>query len=129
MVKRVTLIASFRSNQAIAVCGDSQETVTYLDEYGEPYELRKTVQKLSPQNLGPYQLIIAGAGNARLIESFIVRASRARITGVVGLESLRNALEQILTSFYEQDVRLCPDDDKNMRLFIGASIPMTSEYA
>src|SRR5258708_28950416 len=75
--KYVTLIAAFRSRAAIAVCADSQETITCYDEHGTSYELRKTVQKISPHVIGKYQIAIAGAGNANLIESFVIRAVRA----------------------------------------------------
>lgn len=134
----MTLIAAFRSRSAITICADSQETITCFDEHGNPYDLRKTVQKISPLVIGKYHIAFAGAGNAHLVESFIIRASRS-ITVLdaipnsenspAGILAIRQCLENTLSSFYQHDVAICPDDDKTMKLFVAASCPISHEYA
>jgi len=134
----VTLISSFRSFNGTVLCADSQETVTYYDANGNPYDLRKSVQKISPTKIGKYQIAIAGSGNAPLIESFIVRAKRAvevldnsptGSTSPAGIAAIRDALERELATFYANDVAVCPDADKSMKLFIAAACPLAQQCA
>jgi hypothetical protein len=135
--KRVTLIAAFRSADAIALCADSQETITQTDARGT-YELRATVQKITPITIGKYQVAIAGAGHASLIEAFIVRAQRAiEIQDAVvcsqenpaSVSALHRALENELEEFYRRDVAACPDETKQLKLFIAGCCPLAQQYA
>jgi hypothetical protein len=72
----MTLIAAYRTPEGVAICADSQETGFYPDGEGGLHELRKALQKIAPITTGDYQLIIAGSGNAALIEVFILRLER-----------------------------------------------------
>jgi hypothetical protein len=130
---RVTLIAAFRSSSGIALCADSQETLTRYDDDGQPYEMRVTVQKISPMVCGKYQMAIAGSGPSGLIESFMVRADRAlqdqdavicTENNPAGIAAVHTRLEIELKNFYANDVALYPDQDKNFKLFIAASCPI-----
>jgi hypothetical protein len=129
--KYMTLISAFRGQTGIALCADSQETITYYDPHGIPYDLRQAVQKLTPIVEGGFRLVIAGSGNSTLIEAFIVRARRRlqnenlpnpAITDVVRI------IEDELSLFYRNDVTLCQDDDKGMKLFIAASCPTVWQF-
>ena len=136
--KRVTLIDAFRSPKGIALCADSQETITQYDGNGQPYDVRVTVQKIEPIIHGKYQIAIAGAGSASLIEGFVERAKRAlqdqdavvcTRQNPASIMAVRNKLEQELASFYANDVASCPDSDKNFKLFVAACCPIAQEYA
>ena len=126
----MTLISAFRGKQSIALCADAQETVTYYDANGDPYDLRKAVQKISPVVVGGFHVAIAGSGNPTLIESFIVRAKRR-----LQHENLPNPhisdfvriIEDELVVFYRNDIAVCPDTDKSIKLFIAASCPGVAE--
>lgn len=136
--KRMTLIAEFPTPLGFAICADSQETVTECSsELGE-YEVRVTVQKITPIISGKYQIAICGGGNAGLIEGFIVKARRAleEQEAVVctpddpaSARAVHRKLEQELYTFYANDVAFCPDTDKGFKLFIAASCPLAGDYA
>jgi hypothetical protein len=72
----MTLIAAFRTPEGVAICADRQETVYLPDENGIVQEYRKTVQKIAPLAFGDLRLIIAGSGNADLIDAFTLVISR-----------------------------------------------------
>lgn len=115
--KRVTLIAAFRTEQGVAICADSQETAG---------DYRQTVQKIAPLSVAGYQLVIAGSGDADLIEGFIIRVERR-----FSLETLPPTadhalflLEDELALFYKHDI----PSDQSMKLFIAVSRPATKEY-
>jgi 20S proteasome alpha/beta subunit len=120
----MTLIAAFRTKEGVAICADSQETVPRHDGY----EDRKTVQKISPITTDRYQVVIAGSGDAVLIEAFIILAER-RIEGDTEPASIKRVLtviEDELGKFYEKHI------DKNsgypISLFIAATCLSTKEY-
>jgi hypothetical protein len=72
----VTLIAAWRCHpEGIALHADSQEIVPIWNG-ADWVEYRKTVQKITPQKMGAFQVIVAGSGNASLIESFTIRLRR-----------------------------------------------------
>ena len=73
----MTLIAVYPVANGFVVGADTQETRPSYDAQGNVYELRKAVQKIKPEVMGNYQVAIAGAGHAQLIDTFIVRAQRA----------------------------------------------------
>ena len=122
-VKRMTLIAAFRTKDGIAICADSQETITNDDGH----EYRKTVPKITPINVSGYQLVIAGSSrNATLIEMFIIRAERRFANDIEGANINRALLllEDELAKFYTNDV----PQGESIELFIAASCPATKEY-
>jgi len=136
--RRVTLIANFPSVSAFAICADSQETVTEHDpETNTSYDVRATVQKITPIAAGKYQVAICGGGHADLIEGFIEKAKRAvqkedRATctskNPASLKRLHRRLELELARFYRTDVATCPDASKNFKLFIAACFPLAKEF-
>ena len=123
--KRVTLIAAIRAEDGIAICADSQETITN----SEGHEYRRSVQKITPIDTGgALELSIAGAGDADLIDSFIAVFSRKlKGTNIPNLQVFVDYFEAQLNDFYRVDVPLA-GDDKSFILFVVASIPTTREY-
>jgi 20S proteasome alpha/beta subunit len=122
----MTLIAAFRTKEGIALCADSQETVTCYNENDEPYELRAAVQKISPIKAGGYELAIAGSGTGPQIDGFIERVKR-RFKGDTESASLDRCLllmEQELANYYTDDL----PTGANMDLFVAACCPSTKEY-
>jgi len=116
--KRMTLIAGFRCKEGIVFCADSQETINV-----DGVDYRMSVQKIEPHVAEKRHISIAGSGNSTLIESFIIRAQRAvDVSTASSVEQLHTLLESELRGFYEEDVRLCPDEDKAIKLFIAAAI-------
>jgi hypothetical protein len=137
--KRVTLIVGMRTPSAIAMCADSQETIVKYDRRNNPYEVRVTVQKLTPVTAGKYQLAICGAGHSELIESFIEKAKRAvaeedLVTNTqnnpAGIKAIHFRLEKELRQFYKEDVNLCqePKTEKRFKLLIAAAFPLAQQY-
>ncbi len=133
--KRMTLIAAFRSPgsssepSGIVVCADSQETVTQYDQHGNPYEVKVAVQKIEPIHKGRVEVAIAGSGNAILIEVFIERATRILQAHpeIENLNQVRDTLERTLKHFYANDIRNCPDADKEVKLWVLVSCPSAME--
>jgi hypothetical protein len=120
----VTLIAAFRTKEGVAICADSQETVT--NERGHEY--RKTVQKIAPIAVGQYQIAIAGSGDGELIDAFVELAER-RLRGDVLPPSITQALSLIedeLDKFYMKHIT--PVDGASMTLFIAAYCPTDRRY-
>jgi hypothetical protein len=126
----MTLISAIPAKGGIVLCADSQETSGYYDQNGAYYELRKTVQKITPKAIGGYSIAIAGHGNPSLIESFIVRSHRAieQETAEPTAKRLRDLLEDELSRFHLKDVVACPDQDKTFRVFIAFCCHATKEY-
>src|ERR1022692_2893005 len=122
--KRVTLIAAFRTKEGIAICADSQETVPRDDGY----EDRRTVQKIAPITTDKYQVVIAGSGDAALIEGFIILAER-RIkadTDPASIKRVLTVIEDELGKFY---VRHSEEITAySIKLFIAAACLTTKEY-
>lgn len=124
----MTLIAAWRCAQGIVLHADSQETVSQWD--GTAWtDYRKTVQKIQPQSMGTYQVVIAGSGNAGLILSFIEKLRR-RLSGDPSerLTEFVTAFETELGLFYGSDVALCTDKDKDFEFIVSAFSPRTLEY-
>lgn len=122
--RRMTLIVAYRTVEGIALCADSQETVG---------DYRCAVNKISPITAGDSQVIIAGSGNAVLIESFIVCAQNALLAmqGSRGLAGTIEVLKRTLREFYKEDVASYPfepNDSREIKLFIGVAVPKTKEF-
>src|SRR5580658_2197966 len=120
--KRVTLISSWRCNDASVICADSQEMVGGY---------RATVQKITPKEMGQFQVIVAGSGDGDLIDSFGIRLKRRMDReATTSLDEFVAIAENELAAFYENDVRLSPlpDDQKWFKLTIAASCPETQEH-
>jgi hypothetical protein len=126
----MTLMSVFSVKNAFVLGADTQETRPSYDAQGNVYELRKAVQKITPETIGNYQIAIAGSGHAQLIDLFIVRAHRtiASDTTQPSALTLRNLLERQLDDFYRNDVSLCQDTEKEFKLLIPYFCPGTREY-
>jgi len=115
----MTLVAAVRSDAGIAIAADAQETVG---------DCRRAVQKIQARTLGGVQFLIAGSGHADLIDSFILRMERVMLGADVStLQEFVSLVETELYDFYLTDVAWCPDQDKSMRLVIGAAVEKTEE--
>jgi hypothetical protein len=130
----MTLITAFKADFGFAICADAQESC----EYGDGNVLKRSVQKIAPLKIGKYQIAIAGSGNTALIEAFIERARRSieRLEAMscasdnpASVMQIHAALEDELAAFYANDVVLCPDEDKEMKLFIPACCPIAQQFA
>jgi hypothetical protein len=118
--KRVTLIAAARTPEGIIIHADSQETVG---------DYRIEVDKIVSEQMGDFQVLIAGAGSpSALIDSFPTRLRRRINSRVQSLERFATVTEKVLARFYEHDVDLCPDQDKNVSYLIAAYYPKTRQY-
>ncbi len=126
----MTLIAVYPAASGFVVGADTQETRPSYDAQGNVYELRKAVQKIKPKTMGNYQVAIAGAGHAQLIDTFIVRAERAISADVVtsSAANLRSVIERQLDDFYRNDVQICQDSEKEFKLFVIFHCPATKEF-
>jgi hypothetical protein len=120
----MTLIAAYRTVQGIAICADSQETVGHY---------RRTVNKISPVAVGDSQIIIAGSGNAALIDSFVICAQSALLAteGKLDLAGVTTVLNQALCEFHKDDIasyQFALDEPTEMNLFIGVGVPRSKEF-
>ena len=124
----MTLIAAIPTPKGLVVSADTEEMCPSYDINGNTYELRKTVQKITPETIGNYQIAIAGSGHAQLIDTFIVKAHRATAGAGQSAIELRNSLERELDSFYRNDVAICQDADKDFKLFVLYFCSQTREH-
>ena len=117
----MTLMVAVPCEHGCVLAADSQETITSPDGY----DYRKTVQKMVPENMGAFQVIVAGCGNAYLIESFIARLKRRldASSSVTSINGFVSVTENELVEFYSKDVKLCPDEDKDktISMFFAAT--------
>jgi hypothetical protein len=118
--KRMTLIAAIPCKKGFVLAADTQETVPMFD--GQNWaDYRKTVQKVTPCSMGAFSVVVAGSGNASLIDSFIPILER-KLASETGdsLQDFVRYTEEALASFYRIDVALCPDADKSLKMFFAA---------
>jgi hypothetical protein len=118
--KLMTLISSRRTRLGIVLCADTQETTG---------DYRTAVPKIVPKDAGNFQIVVAGSGHGPLIESFIIKLGR-RISDspATTLTEFVVEAEQELQDFYGTDVRLCPDEEKTLKMLIGALSRETRDY-
>jgi len=62
----VTLIAGIRCAEGVVLCADSQETLD-IPERGQ---YRVQVEKIRPQDVGEYQIVVGGSGDGPLVDGF-----------------------------------------------------------
>jgi hypothetical protein len=119
--KTLTLISAWRCPTGIVLHADSQETVG---------SYRATVQKLQPEFMDPFMVVVTGSGDGDLVQSFIVRLRR-RLQGCADdLQSFVVEAENELAEFYRSDVALSPlsPDEKHLKFIIAAFSPTTRKY-
>ncbi len=120
--KRMTLIAAIPCKDGFVLAADSQETVpVWSDIQNDWVEYRRTVQKIDPRDMGLFFVVVAGSGNAALIDSFILVLER-KLSGESGetLVDFVRYTEETLADFYARDVALCIDSDKTIKMFFAA---------
>jgi hypothetical protein len=117
----VTLISAWRAKDAIVIHADSQETVG---------NYRVTVKKISPKQMGDFQVIVAGSGQpGALIDSFILRLESAVSKKLPSdIPQFAAVAEKELQDFYKRDVHLCPDPNKEVKFIIAAFCSTTEQY-
>ncbi len=112
----MTLIAAVRTPRGIAIAADSQETAG---------SHRRSVQKLDRLEIweGRLSVIVAGSGDADLIDSFSARLQTTLPNYQIStLDEFVFTVETELQSFYDIDVPLSTAEDKRVRMFVAASI-------
>jgi len=108
----MTLVAAWRCQDGILVSADAQETCG---------DYRVSVQKIVPETMGNFQVIVAGSGTASLIESFgVVLAKALNASAITSIPQFTSLTEEKLREFFDVDVRLCIVPDKSMDLFTSA---------
>jgi 20S proteasome alpha/beta subunit len=117
----MTLIAAVRCVDGFVIAADAQET------FGN---YRRAVQKIAPLEFGDsLKVIVAGSGNAALIESFIVKiARRLSDSHISDISHFSKVFEDELVSFHGVDVRLCPDQDRSFQVIVAASLAQSGEF-
>lgn len=107
--RRVTLIAAFRCQEGVVLCADSQETVGGV---------RVTVNKIKPQDLGSYQLAIAGTGNGDLIDGFAYSLELDIATWKDDLDerAVYGHLNALVQDYHENQIALYPSDSADDKL-------------
>jgi len=128
----MTLLAGIPSlnaskRNAFVMTADSQETLTEYDEHGQAYEVRRTVQKIAPINIGNVQVVIAGSGDTALILAFIEKLKRKLQNSQLStVGEFVNLAELELMDFYQADV--LASHGGSFSLFIAAAFPSTGEF-
>jgi 20S proteasome alpha/beta subunit len=104
--RRVTLIAAFRCDGGAVICADTQETVGGM---------RVSVNKVVPEDAGPYLIAIAGTGNGDLIDGFAYQLKMDIESWQDGLneKAVYGKLQAVLHQYYENEVRLYPSDSES----------------
>jgi hypothetical protein len=98
------------------------------NENGIVQEYRKTVQKIAPLAFGDLQLIIAGSGNADLIDAFTLVISRqfSREKSPETIQRAHSVIERQLKKFYRDDISVA--DNKDFKVFIAAFCLKTRQH-
>lgn len=127
----MTLILAWRCTSGIVMHADSQETVPVWDG-SDWVSYRKTVQKITPQEMGQFNVSIAGSGHGGLIDSFIVVLKRKldANSAATNLNDFVSEFETALSNYYGTDVALCPDpdEDKRMKFIVAVHSKVTGEF-
>lgn len=108
--ERMTLIAAWPVKDGVVIHADSQETVG---------EYRVEVNKLHTRKIGDFQVLLAGAGNGKLVDSLAILLER-QIATVREPEKFHEAAEQALAEFYRNDMNLFRGRQKEVKFFIAA---------
>ena len=112
---------------ALVMTADTQETSTEYDEHGVAYEVRRTVQKIAPINIGNVQVVVAGSGNADLIVAFIEKLKRKlESSAIASVNDFVNLAEVELLDFYSSNVAVA--EDKSLSMFLAAAFRATGEF-
>ena len=99
----MSLITALRSPEGAVIAADSQETV----EVGKGKRVnifRFSVQKISPEQLGNFNVAIAGAGDGELIDAFQERFRIAMSSSsATNLKDFKAMFESELFTFYKAE--------------------------
>jgi 20S proteasome alpha/beta subunit len=117
----VTLIIGMRCSDGSVVCADSQETVG---------NYRLTVQKIVPERIGEYVVILAGSGIGELIDGFIgLFKERILASKTTGLSIFKEVFEAEFARYRKEQVPLYNAQKryKNMQFIVAAHLNGTYE--
>lgn len=121
----MTLIAAWRLSDCIVIHADSQETIVGDDAV----EYRKTVQKIEPEQMGNYKVIIAGSGVTPSILSFIEKLRRAlNANAAESLTDFVRIFEHELSAHYDSDPSLQSPSSEGVQFIVGVCCLRTGEY-
>src|SRR5579862_2924284 len=116
----MTLIAAIPTGHGFIISADTQETI------GATYQMpvRKLVE--IPFGDGRPHAVLAGAGHGDLCDSLEMMLRRSLSSSPPSnIPEFISLCERQLTSFYDEDVKLCPDDAdaKRVKFLFGVSFP------
>jgi hypothetical protein len=118
----MTMIAGWRCRDGIVIHADSQET--------DPAGYRVAVQKINPERMGRFDVVIAGSGIGELIDSFVQRISdRMQNESAVALADFKKIFEHELRDFTTSEAAAYPGSkrSKHLTFVAGASSTDTGE--
>jgi hypothetical protein len=124
--KAVTLVCAWKClnsmssmHDAYVIHADSQEST----ETG----YRVSVQKIMPDRIGSFEMLVSGSGIGTLVKAFIIRLKRRlRADLPTDVDQFIQAVESELERFYEHDIALYPasnEDDKALEFLVAAAFP------
>lgn len=110
----MTLIAAFRCGDGVVLCADSQET----RDIPERGSYRVNVDKLERRDAGEYDVVIGGAGDGPLVDSFgdLFAQMVRKWQGSYQRTKALSAIKRFVRGFHQTEVALSPahPDDKNL---------------
>lgn len=116
----MTLIAAFRSSHGVVVCADSQETLGIPLPDQEYAQYRVSVDKIEPQQIGHYEVVIGGAGHGALVDGFTEALTDQIETWDAGLDSssLKAKVRNVVMDYHRHEVAVCPAEDKDIQFLV-----------
>ena len=120
----MTLIVALRSPEGAVIAADSQETI----ETGKRKNIfRYTVQKITPERIGNFTVVIAGAGDGELIDAFQERLrSTMPSASIDSLKDFKSTFESELSAFYKSDGAMY--GKRRIALVVGARSHPESKF-
>lgn len=108
----MTLIIGIQCSDGAVICADSQETVGHY---------RASVQKIKPEEMGEYVVIVGGSGNGDLVDGFI-QCLRERLDKCDSkdLDVFKASFENELARYWKEDVATVPKTQRRMSFVVGA---------
>lgn len=116
----MTLIAGFKTSEGAVVCADSQETLGLPLPNNDFAEYRVSVDKIEPQQVGNYDLVIGGAGHGPLVEGFTETLTDQIETWNANLDggALKDKIRHVVLDYHRHEVAVCPAEDKDIQFLI-----------
>lgn len=113
----MTLIAAFRCYGGAILCADTLEVSSDGTQ--------AFVRKIEPKDSGEYELAVAGAGNATLIDGFVEALRRDARTWKAQQDEdvIGGLIRNVVMEYHDNEVRLWPEPDDRMNHFIVCAKP------